>query len=210
MTPDDQIDRDLLTRALAGDIRSYRKLMDRYQPRLTQQALRYVRDQSDAEEVVQETFRRAYTAMPGFRGESAVSTWFYRIATNIALNRYWYWNRRRRSDHLSIDARLFEDASSGTVGDILPDGQASIERVAEMGELTRIITASMDQLEREHREILILRGVQDKGYEEIAIELGITVGTVKSRIARARDKLREIVEKSFPGFATFGPERTAI
>lgn len=202
MTPeDDKLDRDLMARAKAGEIRAFRDLMDRHQTCLTGQVKGMGNSHADAEEIVQETFRRAYKAMASFRGDCKVGAWFYRIARNLSYNHYWYWHRRRRGDHVSIDAPL---------ADLLPDGQVSVGRIAELSELASAITTSMEQLEWSHREVLVMRGVENLSYEEISEQLGVNVGTVKSRIARAREKLRAILEKSFPGLAlaTFGPERT--
>ena len=132
-------------------------------------------------------------------GDSAFSTWLYQIATNLARNRYWYWWRRKRDQSLSLDAPLSAD-NENTIADLIPAEQETPEDATVTQEFVNRVAECMEQLNEKHREILILRNVQNLAYEEIAEILGISVGTVKSRIARARESLRELLWQKAPEF----------
>jgi RNA polymerase sigma-70 factor (ECF subfamily) len=155
-----------------------------------------LRNREDAEEVTQDAFVRAHRGLSNFRGDSAFSTWLYQIATNLARNRYWYWWRRKRDYSVSIDQPLSHDNES-TLRDILPAEDKDPEAQAVSQEFVDRIAECMGMLNDKHREILVLRNVKNLSYEEIAEILGLSVGTVKSRIARARESLREKMGEDF-------------
>ena len=127
--------------------------------------------------------------MVNFRGESAFSTWLYQIATNLARNRYWYWWRRKRDKTVSFDAPVSSENDT-TLADIIPAEVESPDDITVTSEFVARISTGMEKLSSKHREILTLRNVKNLTYEEIAEILHISVGTVKSRIARARESLR--------------------
>ncbi len=155
-----------------------------------------LRNQQDAEEVTQDAFIRAHRGLVNFRGESAFSTWLYQIATNLARNRYWYWWRRKRDKTVSFDQPISDDSST-PLSEVFAAELETPEDATVTQELVDRIAVGMEKLSAKHREILILRNVKNLSYEEIAVILNISVGTVKSRIARARESLRETLGDEF-------------
>lgn len=184
------IDRILVDRFRAGDQSAFDEMVRRYWDRIYAMVSQLLRNQQDAEEVTQDAFIRAHRGLIHFRGDSSFSTWLYQIATNLARNRYWYWWRRKRDKSLSFDAPVSAD-SDATLADVIPAEVITPEDATVTQEFVDRVAAGMEQLSEKHREILILRNVQNLAYEEIAEILDISVGTVKSRIARARESLRE-------------------
>lgn len=191
------VDTNLIQRFTAGDESAFAEIVNRYRGKIYGLTLNLLHDGPDAEEVTQDTFIRAYRGLARFRGESSLSTWLYRIALNLARNRYWYFFRRRRHQWISLDRPLADDSDS-SFADIVaaPDPDPARETVTN--EFTSLIASCMDRLDRKHREILIMRNVLDLSYEEIARALAINVGTVKSRIARAREYLRAMLAEFNP------------
>lgn len=148
-----------------------------------------LKNREDAEEVTQDTFMRAQMGMGSFRGDCSMSTWLHRIATNLARNKYWYWWRRKRDVSMSMDAPL-NDESNSTLADIIPSDALTPIDSAESSEFSEILPRAISKLEDKYAEVLILRSQYDMSYEEISKKLNITVGTVKSRLSRAREQLR--------------------
>jgi len=190
------LDRILVDRFKNGDQAAFDEMVQRYWSRIYSMVHQLLRNQQDAEEVTQDAFIRAHKGLVNFRGDSAFSTWLYQIATNLARNRYWYWWRRKRDKSISFDAPL-GDESDSTLADIIPAEVESPDDIAVNQELVDKIGASMENLGVKHREILILRNVKNLSYEEISSILGISIGTVKSRIARARETLRAELGEDF-------------
>lgn len=189
-------DQTLVARFKGGDQAAFDEMVTRYWDRIYSMVHQLLRNQQDAEEVTQDAFIRAHRGLVNFRGDSAFSTWLYQIATNLARNRYWYWWRRKRDRSISFDAPVSHD-NEMTLAEIIPaevetPGEASVTQ-----ELLDTIASGMEKLGAKHREILILRNVKNLSYEEIATILGISVGTVKSRIARARESLRAKLGEDF-------------
>ena len=139
--------------------------------------------------MTQDAFIRAHRGLGNFRGDSAFSTWLYQIATNLARNRYWYWWRRKRDQSVYFDAPV-GDENSLPLSEMIAADVETPEDATVTQELVYRIAVGMEKLGAKHREILILRNVKNLSYEEIAVILGLSVGTVKSRIARARETLR--------------------
>jgi len=183
------LDRMLVDRFKQGDQSAFEQMVSRYWGRIYAMVHQLLRNPEDAEEVTQDTFIRAHRGLVNFRGESAFSTWLYQIATNLARNRYWYWWRRRRDQSISIDQPVGGDNDT-TLADIIPADLETPEDATVTQEFVNRIAECMGKLSPKHREILVLRNVKNLSYEEIGEILGISVGTVKSRIARARDSLR--------------------
>jgi RNA polymerase sigma-70 factor (ECF subfamily) len=192
-----QIDASLVRRFITGDESAFTEIVNRYRGRIHSLTLNLLRNAADAEEITQDTFIRAYRGLGNFRGDSSLSTWLYRIALNLARNRYWYFFRRCRHNWVSLE-RPLGDESAATFADIVAAKDHDPAQETAASEFTGLVTACMARLDRKHREILTMRNVLDMSYEEIAHALGINVGTVKSRIARARENLRLLLTESHP------------
>lgn len=190
------IDRMLIDRFRAGDEAAFKEVVARYRDRIFARAYSLLKNREDAEEVTQDAFIRAHRGLANFRGDSTFSTWLFQIATNLAHNRYWYWWRRKRDVSVSLDHQLTADGD-GTLLDIMPADVDDPAEEAVTQELVQRVAECMPKLGSKHREILTLRLVHNLSYEEISDRLGISVGTVKSRIARARDRLREKLGTEF-------------
>lgn len=199
-----EYDARLVERAKAGDESAFAEIVGRYRDKMFGVALSLLRDRHDAEEIVQDTFIRAHRGLARFRGECSLVTWLHRITVNLARNRYWYFYRRARHSTLSMD-RPFNDESEGTFGELLSSDDAGPAREATRGEFVELVTTCMDRLHPSHREILTMRNILNHSYAEIAQELGIEEGTVKSRIARARGCLRTLMVESCPEFSEQTP-----
>jgi RNA polymerase sigma-70 factor (ECF subfamily) len=193
------IDADLVRKFLAGNESAFNEIVTRYSGKLYGLTFNLLRNSADAEEVTQDTFIRAYRGLVRFRGDSSLATWLHRIAVNLARNRYWYFFRRRRHNWVSLDRPLTED-SAATFADLIASGDNDPAQETATAEFTSLVATCMERLDHRHREILTMRNVFDLSYEEIAQALGINIGTVKSRIARAREYLREILAESCPEF----------
>ena len=193
-------DAGLVRRFLDGDESAFVEIVERYREKIYAAVISLLKNRADAEEIVQDTFIRAYRGLVRFRGDSSLATWLHRIAVNLSRNRYWYFHRRHRQDTLSLNCQLGDD-NSGTFSDLLASEAATPARELVAEEFIQLVTACMDKLDAGHREILTLRNILNKSYDEIAQALGIRQGTVKSRIARARGNLRELMAEACPEFA---------
>lgn len=210
------IDCALIERFNGGDEGAFAEIVGRYREKITAIAGRILRNDADAEEIAQDTFIRAHRGLARFRGDSSLATWLHRIALNLARNRYWYFYRRRRHMSISLDCPLTAD-SSGTFSDFVPTNEPDPSRQASFDEFVVMVSVCMKKLDVAHRDILTSRNLLHHSYDEIALALGINEGTVKSRIARARGKLREIIAESYPEFSAettggdwFEPVRGAL
>lgn len=190
-------DRLLVDRIKAGDELAFNEMVGKYWDRIYSMVHQLLRNQQDAEEVTQDAFIRAHRGLENFRGDAAFSTWLYQIATNLARNRYWYWWRRKRDKTVSFDQPLGNEEDSATLAEVFPADVEAPDAITVTSEFTERVAECMEKLGKKHREILVLRNVQNHSYEEIAEILGISVGTVKSRIARAREALRELLGEDF-------------
>lgn len=156
--------------------------------------LNFTQNEQDAEEVLQDTFIRAFRNLEKFRGECSLKTWLFQIARNLSFNKYHYYRIRKKKDHFSINSPLSEETDS-TYSDILPDN-SDINSDIDINEYTERIKEVFPKLKPHFQEILHLRVVLDLQYEEIAQKLQLPCGTVKSRIARARDALAELIKNT--------------
>jgi RNA polymerase sigma-70 factor (ECF subfamily) len=190
------LDRLLVDRFKEGDEAAFNEMVSRYWDRIYGMVHQLLRNQQDAEEVTQDAFIRAHRGLANFRGESAFSTWLYQIATNLARNRYWYWWRRKRDKTVSFDQPVSEDNPT-LLSEVFSTEMSTPGDITVTQELVDHIAVGMEKISAKHREILILRNVKNMAYEEIAEVLNISVGTVKSRIARARESLRDAIGKDF-------------
>lgn len=192
-------DAGLVKRYNTGDESAFVEIMDRYHGRILGLAMNLLRNRADAEEIAQDAFIRAHRGLANFRGDSSLATWLYRIALNLARNRYWYFFRRRRQDSISID-RPFGEEAGATLGDFIPADHGDPAQEAVTNEFADLIATCMEKLDSRHREILTMRNTLHLPYEDIARALSINVGTVKSRIARARESLRKLISETAPEF----------
>jgi RNA polymerase sigma-70 factor (ECF subfamily) len=190
------MDRVLVDRFKSGDAAAFDEMVSRYWDRIYSMVNQLLRNSEDAEEVTQDAFIRAHRGLVNFRGDSAFSTWLFQIATNLARNRYWYWWRRKKDKSVSLDAPLRSDSET-TLGEVIAAEVETPDDITVNREFVTRIASGMERLGAKHREILILRNVKNQTYEEIAGILGISVGTVKSRIARARESLRAKLGEDF-------------
>jgi RNA polymerase sigma-70 factor (ECF subfamily) len=193
------LDRVLVQRFNGGDEAAFVEIVTRYRAMIMALALRFLRNHADAEEIAQDTFIRAHRGLARFRGDSSLATWLHRIAVNLARNRYWHFFRRRRHMAVSLESPLGPD-SGATFAELVAGQDADPARQATVDEFVAVIAACMEKLGSPHREILTLRNLMHNSYGEIARALGINEGTVKSRIARARGKLRDLMVEMCPEF----------
>ncbi len=197
-----RLDAVRINRFLNGDESAFEEIMRDNHDRLFNLALNMLHNHGDSEEIVQDTFIRAHRGLGAFRGESSLRTWLYRIAVNLARNRYWYFQRRFRHATLSLDHPL-EGASGGAreFGDLISSGCPDPAHEASQQEFSGLMTTCLARLDPAHRAILAQRFGKDLSYGAIGEALGIRAGTVKSRLARARQRLRS-------HFAEICPETT--
>ena len=188
-------DGDLVDGLRTDSRQAWVEIMSVYRPKVHATALRFTRNHHDAEDITQETFLRAFRAAPRFRGESSLGTWLTAIAANLARNRYWYWRRRKRDETVSLDGPA-QYTGAVTLGDTLASEDPGAAAQSERDDLLKQLEEGMAALPVRDRRILALRDRQHATYDEIARSLVIPMGTVKSRIARAREHLREVVRRN--------------
>ena len=185
-------DQQLVERVQRGDKNAFNLLVLKYQSKVISLISRYVRNQADVADVAQEAFIKAYRALPNFRGESAFYTWLYRIAVNTAKN--YLVSQGRRTPANDVDA---EDAEYYEGSDALKEF-ASPERLLLSEEIKKVIFDTLETLPEELRMAISLRELDGMSYEDIAIVMDCPVGTVRSRIFRAREaidkKLQPLLE----------------
>lgn len=174
-------DQYLVERAQNGDRRAFDVLVRKYQQKIVSLVTRYVRDPADALDVAQEAFIKAWRALPGFRGESAFYTWLYRIAINAAKNHLASVQRRPLEYHADPAEDLQYEARLRMRDEDTP------ERINMRDELRDLIGRTISELPEELRSAIVLREVEGMSYEEIAAAMGCPIGTVRSRIFRARE-----------------------
>jgi RNA polymerase sigma-70 factor, ECF subfamily len=181
----------LVEATVAGSREAFGTLVERYQERLFNTLFRVLGSRDDAAEVMQDTFVQAYTKLGSFRGKSQFYTWLYRVALNMACS-----HRRRNSrrrDEQSVDQRR-ELSGAEPEDTSLPPEQAAVR-----SEQAALVQSALLEISEEHRQILVLREMEDYSYEAIAEILELPVGTVRSRLFRARLQLKERLEMLFAG-----------
>ncbi|HEY6897697.1 MAG TPA: RNA polymerase sigma factor RpoE [Rhodocyclaceae bacterium] len=181
---DREADQLLVERVQAGDKQAFGLLVAKYQRKLLRLVSRLVRDSAEAEDVVQEAFIKAYRALPNFRGDSAFYTWLYRIGVNAAKN-WLVSNGRRVPTRTDVDS---EEAEGYAEADLLRDGDTP-DRVLLSKQIAATVNAAMDRLPEELRTAIALREIDGLSYEEIAEVMACPIGTVRSRIFRAREAI---------------------
>jgi RNA polymerase sigma-70 factor, ECF subfamily len=174
----------LVQRCAAGDEAACTELVNEHQRMVIQLAMNLLGDRDEAVDLSQEVFLRVFRTIHRFRGQSSLRTWIYRIAVNQARNRHRFWRRRHRADQVSLDEHLAKH------GEFVSEGDATPERVLAQKELAARLQAALDRLPFDQRTAIVLREIDGLSYDEIAFSLGLAIGTVKSRLTRARQALR--------------------
>ena len=183
---DREIDQQLVARAQRGDKQAFGLLVEKYQRKLARLLSRFIRDPAEVEDVTQEAFIKAYRALPAFRGDSAFYTWLYRIGINTAKN-YLMAMGRRAPTSTEVEA---EDAEGFEEGEQLRDINTP-ESVLLSNEIARTVNATIEQLPEELRTAIQMREIEGMSYEDIAKAMDCPIGTVRSRIFRAREAIAE-------------------
>lgn len=179
-------ERKLIERASAGDSSAFNRLMEAHEKRMYAVALRMCANREDAQDCLQEAMLRVYRAISGFKGQSTFSTWVYRITMNTCLDEL---RRKKNRQNTSLDNLLDMGWSPTDEGD-------TPERHAVRSEARRRLHGAIRELPDDMRAAIVLRDIQGLSYEEIAQTLDINVGTIKSRISRGREKLREKLKEN--------------
>jgi len=183
---DREIDRQLVVRAQRGDKQAFGLLVQKYQRKLGRLLSRFIRDPAEVEDVAQEAFIKAYRALPAFRGDSAFYTWLYRIGINTAKNHLMALGRRAPTS-TEVEA---EEAEGFDDGEQLRDINTP-ESVLLSNEIARTVNATIEKLPEELRRAIQMRELEGMSYEDIAQAMGCPIGTVRSRIYRAREAISE-------------------
>ena len=182
-------DSDFLARLRSGDSEAVDILITRYSGDIFAVLYRMTEDAEEARDLTQETFLSALKAIKSFRGESELKTWLFRIALNHSRNRFRWWKRRKRSETVSLDKAIGE--GTATISDTIADEGESPEQLMLREERRQKLLAALGCLPEIFRETVVLCDIEGLGYEETARTLNISIGTVKSRLSRAREQLRK-------------------
>jgi RNA polymerase sigma-70 factor (ECF subfamily) len=181
----------LVAAAKKGDTRAFEELVSRYERKIFRVTMNITRNQEDAEDAMQDAFMKAYSHLKDFSGDSRFYTWLVRIAANEALMRL----RKRRPNVMSLDEPV-EGEEDLMPRELRDWGPSPLQRFAQT-EMKEILTTAIDSLEPDFRTVFVLRDVEELSTEEAAKALGISVPAVKSRLLRARLKLREKLDRYF-------------
>ena len=176
-------------RLKANEDAAYDELVRVYHAQIFHVAYRMLTDSGEASDVVQEIFLKVFRNINGFKGESALKTWIFRIAFSEILNKLRWWKRRHRHSTVSLDDD--HNGNGNTYGNHVSDSGPTPEQALQCKEQEEAITKALGNLSGDHRSIVILRDIEGFSYGEIADVLGISIGTVKSRLARARGDLKK-------------------
>ncbi|MBS4032136.1 MAG: sigma-70 family RNA polymerase sigma factor [Clostridiales bacterium] len=179
---------DLVNRCRGGDLAAYDQIMQQYEKKVYSLCFRMAGNHDDAADLAQEAFLKAFRALPSFKGESAFATWLYRIVTNTCLD-----EKRRVSKRpflVSLDKKL--ETEDGELALTLPGDSPDPLKFTLDGELQREIQALLGKLPSDQRIVVVMRDIDGYSYEEMADTLQLSMGTLKSRLNRARSKLREL------------------
>jgi RNA polymerase sigma-70 factor (ECF subfamily) len=184
----------LVASAQQGDLSAFEALVARHQKRMLNVAFRIIGDYEDACEVVQDVFVSAYRNLKGFRQEAKFSTWLTAITVNLSKNRLKRVILRQKREPISLDAPIMT-----TDGEVMPDPpskEPSVLDRMEKQDMTKKVQDCIGELEPDFREVLVLRDMQDFSYDEIGGMLKVAAGTVKSRLFRARESVKDCLKKA--------------
>ena len=190
-----QFEAQFIDRLKRGDAAAFEILVNERSGEIYALLYRLTESSEEARDLTQETFLRAFQSISHFRGDSDLRTWIYRIAINQARNRWRWWRRRRRDATVSIDA-VPGNGQAPLAGTLKSDSDRNPEQDALAHERERALRRALATVKRVYREAVVLRDIEGLAYEEIAVALEISVGTVKSRLARGRQELRRKLEGS--------------
>ena len=185
---------EFIERLQRGEAAAFEELVDERSGEIYGLLFRLTENSEEARDLTQETFLRAFQSIGRFRGEADLRTWIYRIAINQARNRWRWWRRRRRDSTVSLDST--HGQTNQTVMSTLAESSDNPEQQTLAHEREVVLRSALQKVGRAYREAVILRDIEGFTYEEIATTLGINVGTVKSRLARGRQELRQRLEGS--------------
>jgi len=181
----------LVQQCAAGDEDACTRLVTDHQRMVYQLGLHLLGDPQEAMDLSQEVFLRVFRTLAQFRGQSALRTWIYRIVVNQASNRQRWWRRRHRSQQVSLEAHV---AARGELPERRP--AAAPDQVLQQRETAERVWSALATLPFDQRTVIVLREIDGLSYDEMAVALGVAVGTVKSRLARARVSLRAALRSS--------------
>ncbi|MGC8659472.1 MAG: sigma-70 family RNA polymerase sigma factor [Desulfomonilaceae bacterium] len=185
-------DEELVRRCAGGDREAFNDLVLKYQKKVFSVAYRFVGDAEEANDLAQEIFTAAYQNLKSFRGDSKFSTWLFQIATNRGKNRFKYLKRRG----FFMNKGSSENDDEGDPGNrSLPDQTANPEELLSGNQIRKAVIEAINELEPDHKEIVILRDIEGLSYDEIARILNLPEGTTKSRLHRARMVVKEKLKK---------------
>lgn len=190
-------DIDLVRRSQDGDTRAFDVLVTRYRGRVYAMTYQMIQNETEAWDLAQEAFIKAWKALPKFKGDSAFYTWLYRITHNVTYD--WLRKKKIRSDGEFDDSRTEHQVAAGALA--VPRGDAAPDAALRNSELGAQIAAAIDQLSDDHKEVVLLREVQGLSYEEIAESMECSMGTVMSRLFYARKKLQELLKDTYENAA---------
>ncbi len=180
-------DHRLIAASLGGDTAAFGELVRRYQDRLYNTVYRLLDNADDAQDVVQDAFLNAYQSLDGFKGDSQFFTWLYRIAVNTAIS-----HKRKQRLTLSLDTGR---NGEGRIEPLDPSDSNRPGHALEQADEERRVQGALNRLSAEHRAVLVMKDMDGKKYEEMAGVLGVPIGTIRSRLHRARCELRELLEQ---------------
>jgi RNA polymerase sigma-70 factor (ECF subfamily) len=184
-----------IERLRRGDAAAFEQLVNERSGEIYGLLYRLTENSEEARDLTQETFLRAFQSIGHFRGDADLKTWIYRIAINQARNRWRWWRRRRRDSTVSIDSTDVEGRPT-LVTTLRANGSSNPEQATLARERESALRTALGSVRRIYREAVVLRDIEGLSYEEIAATLEISVGTVKSRLARGRQELRRKLEGS--------------
>lgn len=191
--PGEVPDSDLVKRCQAGDTRAFDVLVNRYRGRIYAMTYHMIQNETEAWDLAQEAFIKAWRAMPNFKLDSSFYTWLYRIAHNVTYD--WLRKKKIQGDGEFDDSRTEHKVAAGA--ETVPHSDASPDAVMSNAELGVRIRAAIAQLSPDHRQVIVLREVEGLAYEEIAATIPCSLGTVMSRLFYARKKLQELLKDTY-------------
>lgn len=191
--PGEVPDSDLVKRCQAGDTRAFDVLVNRYRGRIYAMTYHMIQNETEAWDLAQEAFIKAWRALPRFKLDSSFYTWLYRIAHNVTYD--WLRKKKIQGDGEFDDSRTEHKIAAGA--EAVPRGDDAPDTVMKNAELGARIRAAIAQLSPDHRQVILLREVEGMQYEEIAATIPCSLGTVMSRLFYARKKLQEMLKDTY-------------
>jgi RNA polymerase sigma-70 factor (ECF subfamily) len=193
MRPETDEDREAVEKCLRGDREAFDLLVEKYYKKIYNLAYRFVGDTEEASDLAQEIFTAAYKNLKKFRGDAKFSTWLFQIATNRGKNRFKYLKRR---GYFASKGHNDDDDDRDSAQRAIPDYSMNPETMLASKKIQRIVQQAIDDLDPDHKEIVILRDIEGFSYDEIAQMLNLPEGTTKSRLHRARMVVKEKLKKA--------------